>query len=65
MKYKFHLRNIETGESCIYEDDFDHDSESRMLWQWLEGNFCCDCNRKLGVVNGQESSLAQHSALIT
>jgi hypothetical protein len=55
MKYKFHLRNIETGESRVYEDDFDHESESGMFWQWFEGNFCCDCNRSLFLYDWDES----------
>lgn len=47
MRYKFQLRNIETGETCLYADIHDYEEEYRMLCQWLEGNFSCDCNRSL------------------
>jgi hypothetical protein len=47
MKYSYHLRNKETGETAVYEEGYDWDSEQSMLFQWLENNYSCDCNRSL------------------
>lgn len=42
-----HLRNVETGETGIYEDDWDYrEGEGHTaLYMWCDGNFSCDCNR--------------------
>ena len=39
---KVHIRKNETGEINVYEDDYWSGD-----FQWQEGNYCCDCNRRL------------------
>jgi hypothetical protein len=55
MTYRFHIRDLMTGETRIvvdgseYWDDDPNDEpgngEQVMLFFWSEGNFGCDCNR--------------------
>lgn len=45
MKYIFTLHDTTNGYEKKYYDDFDWDDEGDMLYQWLEGNYSCDCNR--------------------
>ena len=45
MKYNFELKD---GNTVItYKDDYDYKDINLMLYQWLEGNYSCDCNRKM------------------
>jgi len=55
MRYKFALRNVETGESRLYEEVFDWSEESQMLFQWTQGNYSCDCNRGLFLYNWDDA----------
>jgi len=53
MKIDVYIKNNETGEVRVYHDDFNwQDYEggtalSRILYQYGEGNYSCDCNREL------------------
>ena len=46
MLYKYKLYDPITGKTIIYEDKFDWPDEELMLFQWLENNYSCDCNRR-------------------
>lgn len=45
MSYRFQLRDTQTGETAIRELDLSPTTTCD-FW-WLEGNYACDCNRKL------------------
>ena len=45
LKYIFYLRNTITGETNTCVQDWE--PEEDMLFQWLENNYACDCNRSL------------------
>ena len=49
VKIKVHIRNNDTKQVRIYEDDglWDEDTQEVALYIWEEGNFACDCNRQL------------------
>ncbi|MHB8098050.1 MAG: hypothetical protein ACYDD5_00490 [Sulfuricurvum sp.] len=47
MKYSFTLYDPVSKITVVYKDHFDWKSESNMLFQWLENNYSCDCNRDL------------------
>lgn len=43
-----HIRNNSTSETRILHDDLMRDPEGNpVLWGWSEGNYSCDCNRRL------------------
>ena len=44
-----HIRNNQTGEIRQYKDDaiWDEDNGCPHLFIWEEGNYSCDCNRKI------------------
>lgn len=42
--YHVAIRNNETGEVRMYRHDLAWDDD---LYQWTEGNYGCDCNRRL------------------
>lgn len=42
-----HIRDDETGEVVIHEEDTDLNTLHDLLFEWLENNYSCDCNRKL------------------
>lgn len=46
MKYIFTLKDRLTGEIKEYVSNYKY-SIKDLLYQWLEGNFECDCNRAL------------------
>lgn len=62
MKIDFHIKDEQTGETRIYKDDYEYDAEwtaegtNATLFIWEEGNYACDCNRRLffGRVNCEE-----------
>lgn len=43
--YRYQIREVATGRTVVCK----HDSleANRSDFQWLEGNYSCDCNRKL------------------
>lgn len=45
MRFDIHLRDTLTGATKIDRDDFEWQTEQAMLFQWIEGNYSCDCNR--------------------
>jgi hypothetical protein len=52
MKVLAHLRDTHTGRTCVYEDpwrdtfpDGTPVEAHNVIFQWLEGNWSCDCNR--------------------
>lgn len=47
MKYTIAIRLNATGEERLYRDDYDWPSDDGMLFAYTEGNYGCDCNRKL------------------
>lgn len=47
MKYVFKLLDTTTGEVRFCRDNVDYDSLDNMLFQWLENNNSCDCNRRI------------------
>lgn len=48
MKLKVHLRDTVTGETRVYDDDYEREpSEEMPPYIWEEGNFSCDHNRHL------------------
>jgi len=47
MKYIYTLFDKKTGLQSEYKEDYDWDNESTMLFQWLENNYDCDCNRSI------------------
>ena len=53
IKTNVHITNVETGEVAIYPMDCDYmnvrsdGAQEFMSFNWEEGNFACDCNRKL------------------
>lgn len=44
MKLDIHLREVETGFSRVYEDDYEWNDEFSD-YIWADGNYSCDCNR--------------------
>ena len=42
MKTQIHVRRNATGEIRVCEDQYPWDE-----YQWVDGNFACDCNRHL------------------
>lgn len=47
MKYRILLRDTD-GREAWHEDDFDTDDFDGFLYfQWIDGNYGCDCNRSL------------------
>ncbi len=48
MKIFVYLKDIITGKSAIYEDEFANDYPLDAIeFMYSEGNYCCDCNRSL------------------
>lgn len=47
MKYIFKLFDPKTNKNVVLKENYDWDDESLMLYHWLEGNYSCDCNRRL------------------
>ena len=45
MLIDVYLRDIATGESAIYHDEWEN--EESLTYIWEEGNYACDCNRRL------------------
>lgn len=45
MKYDFYFKRKDTGEVNLYRDELDYDEPP--VYQYTEGNSCCDCNRAL------------------
>lgn len=43
--YRYQIRELATGRVAIRERDTKDGSRSSFMW--LEGNFACDCNRRL------------------
>lgn len=43
------IREAATGETVVHTETFEAigDAYSSTLFQWLEGNYGCDCNREL------------------
>ncbi len=54
MQYIFHLQDTVSGDSTEYHDNYEYDEEG-VLYQWLEGNYSCDCNRSLFLWNWDET----------
>jgi hypothetical protein len=58
-----HITNVETGEIAIYPMDCDYmnvrSDGTQEFWKfnWEEGNFACDCNRKLFFHNALDLDL--------
>lgn len=47
MRYAFEIHDTETNETRQYQDSYDWDDESHMLYMFRDGNYSCDCNREL------------------
>lgn len=53
MRTKVTIKRRSDGVSRSFDDDFEwtgdeeRSATSKAIWQWTEGNFCCDCNRAL------------------
>lgn len=47
MKYIFTLFDKKNNITIDYHENFDWEDENLMLFQWLQNNYSCDCNRRL------------------
>lgn len=56
MMYTFTLLDTANNKLVQYNENFDWEDESLMLFQWLENNYSCDCNRRLFMYNDDISS---------
>ena len=56
MKYTFTLRDTRDGKAVVYNEDYDWPDEHLMLFQWLDNNYSCDCNRWLFFTDGDDDA---------
>lgn len=57
-QYLIKLRNTKTGESTEHQDNYDYGGDQDlMLFQWLENNFSCDCNRSIFMYDDEDKEL--------
>lgn len=47
MRYSFKLHDPTKDITVVYRDTYNYKDEDTMLFQWLENNYSCDCNRDL------------------
>lgn len=53
MRLDFHITDEATGETVVYRDEqeyseeWDDEDPNPTLFIWEEGNYSCDCNRRL------------------
>lgn len=47
MKYQLDIEDTTTGEVRRYADPYDWPTEDAFVYQYVEGNYSCDCNRSL------------------
>ena len=49
MIAQIQIRKNDTGETFVYEDDvlWDEEKDCLSVFIWTDGNFSCDCNRKI------------------
>lgn len=47
MKYALTIVDTTTGEGRTYFDAYDWKREDDFIYQYVEGNYACDCNRSL------------------
>lgn len=48
MNIEAHLRNKKSGETVKYNATYsDDDKIEDILFFWTEGNYSCDCNRRI------------------
>ncbi len=57
MQYTFVLKNTKTNDVVKHKEDYDWDNEALMLFQWLENNNSCDCNRSLLMYDDETKEL--------
>jgi hypothetical protein len=62
MKYIFTLKD---GNTIInYNENFEWEDQNLMLFQWLENNYSCDCNRRLFMYNDFEATCGDEVELL-
>lgn len=52
-KYRYQIREVATGRTAIVDFDAGETVTTESYW-WLEGNFGCDCNRRLEFIREAE-----------
>lgn len=55
MLYSFTLHDTANGTTVVYNDSYDYEDERLMLFQWLQNNYNCDCNRRAFMYNDDET----------
>lgn len=51
MKYIFTLYDPITNITKEHIDNYDYKDINHMYYQWFEGNFSCDCNKRIFIYN--------------
>ena len=47
VKIRVEIVKNETGEAVSYMDETLYNGLESLLWVWTDGNFSCDCNRRI------------------
>ena len=55
MKVSIQMIDTRDGNRQVINSGFDYSNLDGLLFQWLEGNFGCDCNRSIFMYPEEES----------
>lgn len=70
MRYTIYLKDKRNGnikkynDDWDYKDDDDYDAIDRMLINWFEGNYSCDCNKSI-FMYGEKGELSCNGKIET